>query len=73
MYGTAYNIARQVDDIFPAGADVALQPLGVRDDYTSLTWLGGETALVYLSRPTDPSTRSRCSTAIRAAGARSRW
>ncbi len=53
QYQTAYNIARQVDDIFPAGADVALQPLGVRDDYTSLTWLGGETALVYLGRARD--------------------
>ena len=53
QYSTAFNIARQVDDLFPAGADVAMQPLPVRDDYTSLTWLGGETALVYLSRPTD--------------------
>jgi len=53
QYTLAFNIARQVDDLFPAGADVALQPLPVRDDYTSLTWLGGETALVYLSRPTD--------------------
>ena len=53
QYQTAYNIARQVDDIFPAGADVALQPLPVRDDYTSLTWLGGEMAMAYLSRPAD--------------------
>ncbi|MCA1653312.1 MAG: lytic transglycosylase domain-containing protein [Sphingomicrobium sp.] len=52
-YRATYNIARQVDDLFPAGADVALQPLGVRDDYTSLTWLGGETALVYLGRAAD--------------------
>ncbi|MEO6246996.1 MAG: lytic transglycosylase domain-containing protein [Sphingomicrobium sp.] len=53
QYQTAYDIARQVDDVFPAGADVALQPLGVRDDYTNLTWTGGETALVYLNRPAD--------------------
>ena len=53
QYQTAYNIARQVDDVFPAGADVALQPLPVRDDYTSLTWLGGEMALAYLSHPAD--------------------
>ena len=53
QYQTAYDIARQVDDLFPAGAEVALQPLGVRDDYTNLTWLGGEVALVYLSRPAD--------------------
>ena len=50
---TAYNIARQVDDLFPVGADVALQPLAIRDDYTSLTWLGGETAMVYLGRASD--------------------
>jgi soluble lytic murein transglycosylase len=53
QYQTAYDIARQVDDVFPAGADVALQPLGVRDDYTNLTWTGGEVALVYLGRPAD--------------------
>jgi soluble lytic murein transglycosylase len=53
QYQTAYDIARQVDDVFPVGADVALQPLGVRDDYTNLTWTGGEMALVYLNRPAD--------------------
>ncbi|MEO7786879.1 MAG: lytic transglycosylase domain-containing protein [Sphingomicrobium sp.] len=53
QYQTAYDIARQVDDVFPAGADIALQPLGVRDDYTNLTWTGGEVALVYLNRPAD--------------------
>lgn len=56
QYQTAYDIARQVDDVFPAGADVALQPLGVRDDYTNLTWTGGEMALVYLGRPADAVT-----------------
>ena len=53
QYQTAYDIARQVDDLFPAGAEVAMQALGVRDDYTNLTWLGGELALVYLSRPVE--------------------
>ena len=53
QYQVAFDIARQVDDLFPAGADVALQPLGVRDDYTNLTWTGGEVALVYLARPAD--------------------
>lgn len=53
QYNVAYNIARQVDDLFPVGADVALQPLGVRDVYTSLTWLGGEVAMVYLGRAAD--------------------
>jgi soluble lytic murein transglycosylase len=50
---TAYNIARQVDDALPAGADVALQPLGVRDDYTSLTWLAGTLAHRSMGRPGD--------------------
>ena len=49
----AYNIARQVDDALPAGAQPALQPYGVRDDYTSLTWLAGVTALRGLNRPAD--------------------
>ncbi len=49
----AYNIARQVDDALPAGANLSLQPLGVRDKYTSLTWLAGSTALRALGRPGD--------------------
>lgn len=49
----AYNIARQVDDALPAGANLALQPLGVRDDYTSLTWLAGTLAMRSLARPGD--------------------
>jgi soluble lytic murein transglycosylase len=49
----AYNIARQVDDALPAGANLSLQPLGVRDDYTSLTWLAGTLALRALNRPAD--------------------
>ncbi|HVF84118.1 MAG TPA: lytic transglycosylase domain-containing protein [Sphingomicrobium sp.] len=49
----AYNIARQVDDALPAGANMSLQPLGIRDKYTSLTWLGGTTALRALGRPAD--------------------
>jgi soluble lytic murein transglycosylase len=53
QYSTAYNIARQVDDSFVAGTDVSLKPLGVRDEYTSLTWLAGTMALDRLSRPAD--------------------
>jgi len=30
-WNTVYNITRQIDDVLPAGADVADQPLGVRD------------------------------------------
>jgi soluble lytic murein transglycosylase len=40
-----YNITRQIDDVLPAGAQVADQPLGVRDDYTNLAWFGGSVAL----------------------------
>ena len=47
----AYNIARQVDDALPAGTQLSSQSLGVRDDYTSLTWLAGRTALDRLNNP----------------------
>ncbi|WP_298090062.1 lytic transglycosylase domain-containing protein [uncultured Sphingomonas sp.] len=49
---TAYDIARQVDDAYPAGTDVSTKPYGERDDYTSLVWLGGQTAMK-LNRPAD--------------------
>ena len=49
-YAQAYDIARQVDDALPSGADVSLQPYGVRDEYTSLTWLAGEAAMSGLNR-----------------------
>jgi soluble lytic murein transglycosylase len=48
---TAYNITRQIDDALPAGQSVADQPLSVRDDYTSLAWLGGSVALDRMHRP----------------------
>ncbi|HEX5237723.1 MAG TPA: lytic transglycosylase domain-containing protein [Sphingomicrobium sp.] len=50
-WGTAYNIARQIDDALPSGASVADQPYGVRDDYTDLAWLGGSVALDRLQKP----------------------
>jgi soluble lytic murein transglycosylase len=53
QWRTAYDIARQVDDIFPAGTDISLKSLGVRDDYTSLTWLAGTAALDALGRPSE--------------------
>lgn len=52
----AYDIARQVDDAYPAGTDVSQKPYGERDDYTSLTWLAGQTALRKLNRPADAMT-----------------
>lgn len=52
-WSVAYAIASKVDDAFPAGTDISDQPLGVRDDYTSLTWLAGTAALNRLGRPAD--------------------
>jgi soluble lytic murein transglycosylase len=45
QYTTAYNIARQVDDSFAPGVDIALKGYGVRDDYTTLTWIAGTSAM----------------------------
>jgi soluble lytic murein transglycosylase len=53
QWRTAYDIARQVDDVFPAGTDISSKPLGIRDDYTSLTWLAGSAALDALGRPAE--------------------
>ncbi len=46
----AYNIARQVDDVFTPGADISLKSYGVRDKYTTLTWTAGTVALERLNR-----------------------
>jgi soluble lytic murein transglycosylase len=53
QYDVAYRIASRVDDALPAGALVRDQSIGVRDDYTSLTWLAGTLALERLNRPKD--------------------
>jgi soluble lytic murein transglycosylase len=50
-WATVYNITRQIDDALPDGAVVADQPLGVRDDYTNLAWLGGSVALERMRQP----------------------
>ncbi|MGE5722364.1 MAG: lytic transglycosylase domain-containing protein [Sphingomonadales bacterium] len=49
----AYQIASQVDDAYAPGTDVSLRPYGERDEYTSLVWLAGTTALNQLGRPAD--------------------
>ena len=41
----AYQIASQVDDIYPAGTDVSQRSYGERDEYTNLTWLAGMAAM----------------------------
>ncbi|MCP3736345.1 transglycosylase SLT domain-containing protein [Sphingomonas sp. RP10(2022)] len=53
QYQLAYDIARQVDDAYPAGTDVSVKPYGERDDYTSLVWLAGQVAMKQLGRPGD--------------------
>ncbi len=50
-WSTAYNITRQIDDVLPAGVQVEDQPLGVRDKYTDLAWLGGKIALERMRSP----------------------
>jgi soluble lytic murein transglycosylase len=50
-WASVYNITRQIDDVLPAGAQVADQSLAVRDDYTNLAWLGGLVALERMRQP----------------------
>src|SRR5690606_11146827 len=44
-YSLAYGIASQVDGVFPPGTDVSARSYGERDEYTNLTWIGGQAAL----------------------------
>ncbi|HEX8533449.1 MAG TPA: lytic transglycosylase domain-containing protein [Allosphingosinicella sp.] len=55
-WSTAYQIASQVDDAYAPGVKVIERSEGERDDYTSLTWLAGTTALQQLNRPSDAVT-----------------
>jgi soluble lytic murein transglycosylase len=48
---TAFNIGRHLSDALPPGTDVNDQPIGIRDNYTSLVWLAGTVALDRLGRP----------------------
>ena len=47
--GSAVRIAAGSDDMFAPGTDVSRQSFAIRDDYTSLMWLGGTKALGSLS------------------------
>jgi soluble lytic murein transglycosylase len=49
----AWQIASRLDDAYPAGTDVSARPYGERDNYTSLAWIAGSTALNKLARPAD--------------------
>ena len=53
QWSLAYRIASQADAAFAPGTDVSQRSMGERDDYTSLTWLAGTTALQRLARPLD--------------------
>ncbi|HEY0112928.1 MAG TPA: lytic transglycosylase domain-containing protein [Allosphingosinicella sp.] len=52
QWGTAYQIASQIDEAYPAGTDVSARSYGERDEYTSLAWLAGNAAN-RLGRPAD--------------------
>lgn len=51
QYGQAYDIGRQINDAFPAGTEISAQSYALRDDYTSLVWLAGQSALSGINRP----------------------
>jgi soluble lytic murein transglycosylase len=53
QWSTAWQIASQVDDIYPPGTDISAQPFADRDQYTNLTWLAGTAALQQLGRAQD--------------------
>lgn len=55
-WSTAYRIASQIDDAYPAGTDISTRSIGERDEYTSLAWLAGTAALHNLNRPSDAAT-----------------
>lgn len=48
---SAVRIATSIDEAFPAGTDISKLSFRVRDDYTSLVWLGGTKALWGLRDP----------------------
>lgn len=52
---TAVRIAQTIDQAFEPGADISATSLGLRDDYTSLVWLGGTEALWDLRDPSAAS------------------
>ncbi|MET0180083.1 MAG: lytic transglycosylase domain-containing protein [Novosphingobium sp.] len=48
---SAVRIAAKIDDAFEPGAQISRMSAGLRDDYTSLVWLGGTQALWTLNDP----------------------
>ncbi|MBD8471324.1 lytic transglycosylase domain-containing protein [Sphingomonas sp. CFBP 8765] len=56
QWQVAYDIARQIDDAYPAGANISAKSYAERDEYTNLAWLGGQAAMKQLGRPADAMT-----------------
>ena len=50
---TAYDIAIGIDDISPLGTLISTQPVALRDDYTTLAWIGGTVALDRMNQPSN--------------------
>ncbi|MEI6642186.1 MAG: lytic transglycosylase domain-containing protein [Novosphingobium sp.] len=70
---TAYRIAAGIDDAFAAGEDVSQMAYGLRDDYTSLMWLGGNQSLRQLGNGADAAPLFwRYGSAARTPGTRSK-
>jgi soluble lytic murein transglycosylase len=51
QWSTAFNITKHLSDALPAGIDISRQPIDLRDNYTSLVWLGGTIALDRIGQP----------------------
>jgi soluble lytic murein transglycosylase len=51
QWTTAFNITSHLSDVLPAGTDISQQPIDLRDNYTSLVWLGGMIALDRTNQP----------------------
>lgn len=70
---TAYRIAAGIDDAFAQGEDVSQTAYDLRDDYTSLMWLGGQQALRQLGSGKDAAPLFwRYGSAARTPGTRSK-
>lgn len=70
---TAYRIAVGIDDAFEQGEDVSQMAYDLRDDYTSLMWLGGQQALRQLNDGADAAPLFwRYGSAARTPGTRSK-
>src|SRR5437763_16704921 len=51
QWTTAFSIASHLSDALPAGTDISQQSIDLRDNYTSLVWLGGMIALDRTNQP----------------------